>query len=174
MNLGSGDFTFESFMFLDASTATDNMYRHVVHIGDQNNYFFIQKWRSGISNGLLAEYAYNGNRYCITPAGADPQPRVALGTYTLYDPTNKWSHIVVSVISNVMRLYINGAMVGSVSLSASQRWSSNMPIRIGRGSMTTNEFFKGRIPVVRVYKGKGLTDSEVLFNFNQNRVRYGI
>ena len=139
---------------------------------DNNNYILLQKWRSGISNGLLMEYCVNGNRYCITPTGTDPQPRVAASTYTLYNPISVWSHIAVTVISNVMYFYINGSLITSLSLGS--RWTGSKPIYIGNSSITTTEYHKGYVSNIHVYKGKGLTSTEVLQNYNQTRSRYNL
>ena len=171
-NFGSGDFSIDFWTYFDASNGTDNIYKHTFMIGDSSNYVLLQKWRSGISNGLLLEYCVNGNRYCITPSGTDPQPRAGLSSYTLYNPISVWSHIVITVVSNVMYFYINGNLMNSISLGS--RWSGNKPLYIGKGSMSTNEYHKGHISNIHIYKGKGLSATEILQNFNQTRARFGV
>ena len=171
-NFGSGDFSIDFWTYFDASNGTDNIYKQTFMIGDSSNYVLLQKWRSGISNGLLLEYCVNGNRYCITPSGTDPQPRAGLSSYTLYNPISVWSHIVITVVSNVMYFYINGNLMNSISLGS--RWSGNKPLYIGKGSMSTNEYHKGHISNIHIYKGKGLSATEILQNFNQTRARFGV
>jgi hypothetical protein len=171
-NFGSGDFSIDFWTYYDASNGTDNLYKHTFMIGDSSNYILLQKWRSGISNGLLLEYCANGNRYCITPSGTDPQPRAGLSSYTLYNPISVWSHIAITVVSNVMYFYINGSLVSSLSLGS--RWSGSKPLYIGKGSMSTNEYHKGHVSNIHVYKGKGLSATEILQNFNQTRARFGV
>lgn len=171
-NFGSGDFSIDFWTYFDASNGTDNIYKHTFMIGDSSNYVLLQKWRSGISNGLLLEYCVNGNRYCITPSGTDPQPRAGLSSYTLYNPISVWSHMTITVVSNVMYFYINGNLMNSISLGS--RWSGNKPLYIGKGSMSTNEYHKGHISNIHIYKGKGLSATEILQNFNQTRARFGV
>jgi hypothetical protein len=171
-DFGSGDFSVEFWTFFDSSNGTDNLYKHTFAIGDSSNYILLQKWRSGISNGLLLEYCANGNRYCITPSGTSPEPRAGLSSYTLYNPISVWSHITITVISNIMYFYINGSLISSISLGS--RWSGSKPLYIGKGSFTTNEYHKGYVSNIHVYKGKGLSATEVLKNFNQTRSRFGV
>lgn len=170
-NFGSDDFAVECMTFFDGSTSGDNLYRNIFLLGTGTTYFQIAKWRSGISNGIFIDYSVTGNRYCITTSANIPSPNIAATvTSPLYDVTNKWSHVVVSVISNVMGLYINGDLIGSVTLTA--RWNSTLSLNIGRAE--TDAYFKGRIPVFRIYFKNGLTSSEVKQNFEALRGRYGI
>jgi hypothetical protein len=171
-DFGSGDFSVDFWTFFDSSNGTDNLYKHTFVIGDSSNYILLQKWRSGISNGLLLEYCANGNRYCITPSGTDPQPRAGISSYTLYNPIGVWTHIGITVISNIMYFYINGSLISSISLGS--RWSGSKPLYIGKGSFSTNEYHKGYVSNIHVYKGKGLSATEVLQNFNQTRSRFGV
>ena len=171
-DFGSSDFSIDFWTYFDPSNGTDNLYKHTFMIGDSSNYVLLQKWRSGISNGLLLEYCANGNRYCITPSGTDPQPRAGLSSYTLYNPISVWTHIGITVISNIMYFYINGSLVSSISLGS--RWSGSKPLYIGKGSMSTNEYHKGYVSNLHIYKGKGLSATEILQNFNQTRSRFGV
>jgi hypothetical protein len=170
-NFASNNFSVETVVFFDSSTSTDNTYRWIYTFGSGDTYFSIVKWRSGLGNGLVVDYSVSGNRYTITTSNVIPSPNVAnTVTSPLYDVTNKWSHIIVSVVSNVMTLYINGVSLGSVSLGS--RWNSNLPLEIGRFEST--DYMKGKIPLLRVYNNKGFTASEVQQNYEATKSRFGL
>ena len=42
------------------------------------------------------------------------------------------------------------------------------------GNVASGGWFNGKIPLIRIYKGKGLTASEVQQNFNAVRTRFGV
>ena len=84
-----------------------------------------------------------------------------------------WYHIVFSRISNTITPYTNGVAGTSGSSSSSIRLYGGAP---GSNSSFIGKYwngeFDGNIAVARVYKGKGLTASEVLQNFDAMRGRF--
>jgi len=170
-NFQSNNFTVELIFFFDSSTSSDDTYRTLLHFGSGTTYFSIVKWRSGIGNGIVIDYSVSGNRYTITTTNLAPNPNVSNTiTSPLYDVVNKSSFLSVSTISNVMSLYINGILYGSVTLGS--RWNQNQNLNIGFNG--SGNYMKGNIPLIRVYNNKGLTASEISQNFNALRGRYGI
>jgi hypothetical protein len=71
----------------------------------------------------------------------------ALGSGTL--PLNAWSHLAATYDGETLRLYVNGAQVGTKTVSGLIPTSAG-PLRIG-GNSIWGEWFKGRIDDVRVY-----------------------
>ena len=47
-------------------------------------------------------------------------------------------------------------------------------IGIERDKDNVNTCFQGYLSILRIYKGKGLTDSEIETNFNADKDRYGL
>src|SRR5207244_10188084 len=62
---------------------------------------------------------------------------------------NTWSHLAVTYDGAAIRLYVNGAQVGTKSQTGSIT-SSTGPLRIG-GDSVWGEYFAGLIDEVRVY-----------------------
>ena len=96
------------------------------------------------------------------------------------ETTGTWYQIVISRINSNMSCYINTQQIGTTQ-SNSTNYSvltkfGNPPLRFARTSVSGGVlyYFNGRIPIARVYNGKGLTASEIQQNFNATRGRYGI
>ncbi len=87
---------------------------------------------------------------------------------------NKWVYVtqVTSVIDNTMKTYVNGVLVGTLSLAGGTP-SNGSGILIGRGFFGGVANYNGRVSFVRVYS-TALSASLVLQNFNAMRGRYGI
>ena len=90
-----------------------------------------------------------------------------------YPKTNVWSHLAASRIGSTIRMYINGTQTSSGTQSGSIGSSSAIAYVGARGA-DSEHHFKGNIAVVRIYKGKGLTASEILQNYNAQRNRFGL
>lgn len=89
-----------------------------------------------------------------------------------YPVANAWSHIVATRIGTTIRIYINGVETAS-GTQASAIGSSVMNPTVGIRRDTAHPWL-GNISVFRIYKNKGLTESEVSQNFNALRGRFGI
>lgn len=87
--------------------------------------------------------------------------------------TNTWYHVVGTYDNVTMRLYINGAEVGSGrSVSGSLQFRSGIGNTfLGRNGAGSH--FQGNIAVARMYK-KALSAAEVLHNYNQQKTRFGL
>jgi hypothetical protein len=172
-NLSDNDFTIETFVYFDSSTSEDDTYRTVYGFQISNNTFFrIIKWRSGIGNGINIDYSVNGNRYCITSTNSIPRPNIAYTITTpLYtDLPGQWNCFTITVLNNVMSLFINGTNYGSVTLG--ERWDTNPRFTVGR-DQTSYTFMSGKIDSVKIYN-KSLSDTEVLQNYNAQKSRFGL
>jgi hypothetical protein len=64
-------------------------------------------------------------------------------------PLNTWSHLAVTYNGSVLKLYVNGTLVNSQSVSGQMPVSTNV-LRIG-GDSVWGEYFNGLIDEVRVY-----------------------
>ena len=86
---------------------------------------------------------------------------------------NTWMHITFSRIGSTITMYSNGAYVTTGSDSGTFGTSTGN-LNIGVDGDNVSEDFNGKIAVVMIYKGKGLSTTEVLQNFNAGRQRFGI
>ena len=89
---------------------------------------------------------------------------------------NTWYHLVVSKIGTSTQLYANGVATGaSVNVGAIPITTDSLTI--GRESVYWSNAgysyaLPGRLSFARIYKGKGLTASEVSQNYNALKSRY--
>ena len=88
--------------------------------------------------------------------GGDCGVRAAGGSSAV--PLGVWSHLAVTFDGSVVRLFVNGALVGSVGFVGSVPGSSG-PLRLG-GNSVWGEWFAGLIDEVRVYN-RALTQAEI-------------
>jgi hypothetical protein len=70
-----------------------------------------------------------------------------------------WYHTAAVYDGSTMRLYLNGAEVGSTSKSGAVNTSTSVPVNIGRSPDGSN-FFRGSMDAVRLYN-RALTASEI-------------
>ena len=145
-NYSSGDFTWEVWV---KSTQDGYLLDH-----------------APLNSGVLQRYA-GGLKYY--------NPVVGIGSplYTTSSPmaANAWHNVVASRISGVTSLYLNGSF--KVSGSDPCVYPQASYLSFGSAANFSN-FLNGQIPVLRIYKGKGLTSSEVSQNYNALKGRFGI
>ena len=144
---GTGDFTIE-VMTKPASFGT---YLHMVSLPLQST--FALKATSG--TGIIYFYSPSFTTY-----GSTSGWNLAI---------NEWNSVVLVRRSGVAYCYLNGELKGSKSGFSSSYTSQ--AINIGWG--WASEFEEQQIPFVRIYN-TGLTDAEVLQNFNAVKNRFGL
>jgi hypothetical protein len=83
---------------------------------------------------------------------------------------NSWQQVVWAFSAGSVTFYVNGAAVGTSSITTPSSYTGSD--YIGNNSGATNTF-NGSISLVRLYRNT-LTAAEVLQNFNAHRSRYGI
>jgi hypothetical protein len=83
---------------------------------------------------------------------------------------NSWQQVVWAFSSGSVTFYVNGASVGTSSITSPSSYTGSD--YIGNNSGATNTF-DGSISIVRLYRST-LTAQQVLQNFNAHRNRYGI
>jgi hypothetical protein len=104
---------------------------------------------------------------------ANEQTRRPIGmAYTTYElgakgnatlPVNTWSHLAATFSGGTMRVYRNGAQVGTASIGTPIR-TGNQPLRLG-GNAIWNEWYVGRIDEVRIYN-RALSAAEITTDMN--------
>ena len=113
----------------------------------------------------ILEASVNGGPWIINTTST--------GGYTF----NNWHQVVVSRISGTLTIYVD--TVSRLSIASASSVMSNI---VGStyntlGAMTstgTYASYTGKMSIVRIYKGVGLTSSQVIQNYNANKGRYGL
>lgn len=86
---------------------------------------------------------------------------------------NNWVNCVVSRIGSTVTLYANGTSLGTATNS--RTWGTSAGnMNIGIDGNNSSEPYNGNIANVLLYKGKGLTSTEVLNNYNAIKSRFGL
>jgi hypothetical protein len=149
---GTGDFSWE-------------VWTKPISYKGNNNYLLDH---DAVGNGGIIQY-YDGilRYYNPTTGGGSALYTVGGGSLSL----NTWSHIVMSRISGITSIYVNGVFKVSAADTHNYPAQNFYLCRYG-GSDAIN--WSGYISLCRIYKGKGLTAKEVLQNFNGMKGRYGI
>jgi glucose/arabinose dehydrogenase len=127
----------------------------------------VNNWRTVIhkeTGGGLAYLLYAANdvdlpvMYVTTNTGNDiPAP----GSSQL--PVNTWTHLAGTYDGSTIRLYVNGALVGSRAATGDIVTSAS-PLRIG-GNSVWGEFFQGQLDELRVYN-RALSAAEITQDMN--------
>jgi hypothetical protein len=128
-----------------------------------------------VTNRYVWDFGSNGGTLSggtsITPGFRYYNPTVGTVLGSAHT-VNTWYNIVVSRISGITYFYSNGSLVNSAADTGNiGSWGTTLNIgRYGGGGY----IHLGSISNLSVYKGRGLTDAEVLQNFNALRGRFGL
>ena len=163
-NLGLGDFTWETWVYVDRSVDTENIYRSLFEIGSNNLGAAI--WRSGVSvNHIGAMYSVGGSSAVSlfgTNNGVAPD---YVGPY--YRFSARWTQMVFSKQSSTIKLHLNGKLWQTLSSPTFTNANATMNFGIQAG----NNYLNGRSSIMRMYQ-RGLSDSEILQNYNASASRF--
>lgn len=124
-------------------------------------------WRTVILKerpGGLAYALYATDGASRPPAGYvafGANDRGAVGQSVL--PAGTWSHLAVTYNGSVLRLFVNGVLARSRTVSGGGVTSTG-PLRLG-GNAVWGEFFSGQLDDVRLYN-RALTASEIQADMN--------
>lgn len=152
-SLYTGDMTAEAWIKLNATPS--DWVRIVGTGGNGGNNRTFGLWY-GVERRLLWQ-RYGGSDPAIYPT----TPTLDVGS---------WYHVVVTTSGSSHVLYLNGSSIGTAT--AAGPWAaSNENITIGYAGFHT--YTNSNISIVRLYT-TGLSEAQVLQNFNATRGRYGI
>ena len=146
---GTGDFTLEAWYMPSVSYAASNGY--IFDMG---------------ANGTRLQLYMNNLYFLLQSQVAQVTGPAGVGLNV-----NTWYHAVGTRVGSTLTLYLNGVSVGTGTSSANL---SDAGGTIGEYGGFGPYYFNGQIPIIRVYKNKGLSAGEVQKNFNAQRTRYGI
>ena len=158
---GTGDFSVEGWFYQTSVTSSfgDRIWCQTV---SGTNYFIVQAGTDVASNSqpqIVFTFATSGGGTGIVSP--------------IVYPLNQWNHFCVSRISNVVSIYMNS--IFSISAACTQDFSNITYVpTIGQFTHTNSNGFHGRIALIRVYKGVGLTAAQVAQNYNALKSRFGL
>ena len=156
---GTGDFSIEMWWY------SDNTQTNLTGLLSLGNSASNSNWQLGPGS---TDNGSSNTQIVFTGGNHNSNPEIV-------DPTNYtnqvWTNTVVTRTSGTIKMYTNGVSVGSTS--GGNNFSSTGPLKIGR-NRGDNSYWSGKISNVKIYKGKGLTATEVAQNYNALRGRYGI
>ena len=125
--LGTGDFTWEMWVYPTANVSTNGM---------------LFGYRSGSSTSAFL--FYNATQIIFGTDSAD------LITYTGVPSIGSWTHLAISRVGTALKMFVNGAVGGSVTNTTNFSDASLRYI----GAMSGNQYyFPGYISNVRIVKG---------------------
>lgn len=137
-NFGSGQFTVEAWVYFTATPTADS--------------FVVSQWNQITYDQLSWGLSYTGT-YLYLVYSVDGAAGGVKFVYTLYTaPLNTWMHFAADRdASNVIRVYVNGAVVASATVTDTI-YPSPLTAMIGNDHGLSNPF-KGYLDEIRVTKG---------------------
>jgi hypothetical protein len=151
---GSGDFTVEMWIYANSGNNVSTF----ISINSTSGYAAL-RLENYLSNNLDAFHSSDGASHLI-------------GKQSTSIIANKWTHLVFSRINGNAKIYLDGVEKLSYSLVGSLVASGNS--RIGSLPGFADRNHSGNIAIARIYKGKGLTSTEVTSQFDLTKNRFGL
>jgi hypothetical protein len=151
-NFGTGDFTIDVWAKVNGYSAGSIQTLINTYINPSNGWNI----QFNVFNTLDFRFSYGDTTLIISGANA-----ILL---------NEWNHLTISRISNSLKMYVNGNNI--VSATDSTNISNGGALVSGRLSASAIQFLNGNIAMVKIYKARGLTSTEVYNNFVANRGRF--
>jgi len=145
LEFGSGDFTIEAFVYLNAYSASySGNFASLVVARDASSA------RSYIFSIIGTASSYTGLGFIIFDAAGNANLNfIANSSVAL----NTWYHVAVSRSGTTFRLFLNGQLIGTTT-SAVPVLDTATPTRIGAGAYSGFEYYlTGYISNVRIVKG---------------------
>lgn len=143
-----------------SSTATQGVYGHKVGAG-------CSLYCNGgimINSGNIQFNWYDNSAYRYLNSGVVPN-------------SNNFYHVIATFESDAKpRIYVNGKLMATYGSATNLNYGSGMKyVEAGYNSKSGGQhYFQGSIPVMKFYKGKALSASEVKRNFHAYKVRYNL
>jgi hypothetical protein len=169
----NGTFSFNDLTDYITTTSTTNFQYGT---GD----FTIDVWLKSVglgSNDYLLDHGSNGLRiqyYSSLLRVLDYTGNLSSLLYTIgfgQIQPNIYYNAILTRINGVAYLYLNGILTTS---EANTNTYNYQPVTIGNYGGGGAYKWNGSIPLVRLYKGKGLTANDVLQNYNSAKSRFGL
>ena len=156
---GTGDFTVEMWFNVTGTSPQQYGERLFCQTQGGTNYFVISASRgSPVVKKPVFTYTASGTGTHI----------VSVQSYT----EDNWYHLVVTRNGTTLTMYLNNSVVASGTVTLDFNNTTYVPT-IGAFTHSDQLNLDGKISIVRVYKGKGFSSSDVTQNFDAVKSRYG-
>ena len=153
------------------------------NLGKFTGNFTIEFWWKGPSQGayqtLLDHYEGNNRmQWAVQTANDDMRLRAPDGTFAITTSgvnanNDAWHHHAISRIGTTITYYIDSTSRGTKTNENSQIGTNGDTLDIGRYS-GGGYAAEGEMAQLRIYAGKGLTATEVAFNYNNTKSTFGL
>ena len=151
-DFGTGNFTIELFVRADSLSGT----RPLLSVRQAGS----GGWGIYFASNVVTFYSDSGSVFNYSTSSNS------------FATTNVWRHVAVTRVGNTFTTYIDGISKGTDTSSNSIDNSANDVLTIGKVWPSGMTYFDGSISGVKIYKGKGLTATEVEQNYNALKGRY--
>ncbi|QDP67067.1 MAG: putative concanavalin A-like lectin/glucanases superfamily protein [Prokaryotic dsDNA virus sp.] len=155
-----------------------------------NNSYSVEAWfkfdTGGLTQGIIGDYQYGWYRFVLSTNNQIYAGHINNASGYSYNfitaptqlSTGTYHHAVHVFDENAgQRIYINGSLDASNTNSLNFLLSSRGPQYIGQdrnSAPSTRNVLDGTVPILRIYKNKALSASEVAKNYNALRGRFGV
>jgi len=166
-NFGSGDFTVSAWINMTVlpSNNWSSFVTHGVSGSAQRWVFYYDTRTSQSSPGL---------RFTSVNASNAANIDISVGSTSGWS-AGVWYYVAITRVGNVFTLYRNGVQVGNTVTDADAIIDvTSNGLYLGMENTGVDAPLNGKISLVQIYKGKGLTSGEVYNNFVANRGRFGV
>jgi formylglycine-generating enzyme required for sulfatase activity len=164
-DIGSQDFSVEFWIIKTGTNSND--YARIFQPVDGDIYGAVSiSFLTTTSNAINCLATTNGTAWNIG------DPLIAYGTLV----NGVYNHCVFTRLNNVFTFYTNtvSTIVATNNSALYYNASSTTPVIGGQSSASFPRAVNGRIASLKLYKGKGLSASEVLQNYNAQKARFGL
>lgn len=166
-NFGSGNFTVSAWINMTVlpSNNWSSFVTHGVSGSAQRWVFYYDTRISQSSPGL---------RFSSVNASNAANIDISVGSTSGWS-AGAWYYVTVTRVGNVFTLYRNGVQVGNTVTDADAIIDvTSNGLYLGMENTGIDAPLNGKISLVQIYKGKGLTSTEVYNNFTATRGRFGV
>jgi hypothetical protein len=172
-NVSSSAYTIETVLSVASNssvyTGGNTANQFIVFRQNRNAIFFegIQQWYQAGAGAATGRWFST-----CTNAATNAQISVSASLSAFNTPTV----LTTTFDSSSIRIYVNGVLTGSTNTGFALSFNTANLFRIGRSAVPANSFdgpFNGTIYSFKLYN-RALTESEVAYNFQEERINFGI
>ena len=157
VQFGTGDFTFSTWLLLDSSTSNQNVFDTRKDAGSGASSADKQGFMLRTTDNTTYDFRFESS---------------SLQTFSA--PVDVFNNIVISRISGTVNIHVNNSLSQSFSNTSNNNVQGKLRLGAFIDSTLNQHVFHGKISQFMVYKGKGLTATEVEQNYNALKGRFGI